>query len=43
MMADCKLCIKDTQYQTCREKKYHSATCGSGRKCGTFVSQKENC
>ncbi len=43
MMADCKLFIKDTRCQTCRKKKYYSATCGSGRKCDACVARKKNC
>lgn len=43
MMANCKLCIKGTQCQTCREKKDQSAACGSGQKCDTCMARKENC
>ena len=42
-MADCRMCIKGTRCDSCKEKKQHSGKCSSQRLCDECVLRKERC
>ena len=42
-MIDCRLCIKGTRCDWCKEKKKHSGKCSSQRLCDDCVLRKERC
>ena len=42
-MADCRMCIKGTRCDSCKEKKQHSGKCSSQWLCDECVLWKERC
>ena len=42
-MADCKICVKGSQCQRCKDPMIHSALCSKARKCDACVQRKASC
>jgi len=42
-MANCRMCVKGTRCDSCKEKKQHSGKCSSQRLCDECVRRKEGC
>ena len=42
-MVDCRMCVKGTRCESCKEKKQHSGKCSPQRSCDECVRRKERC
>ena len=42
-MVDCKVCVRETQFQGCKNSVIHSAFCSKACKCNTCVQRKAHC
>jgi hypothetical protein len=42
-MVDCRMCVKGTRCESCKERKQHSGKCSLQRLCDESVRRKERC